>query len=95
MVADAIHFTEAASDKIYIHPDCHEMLKPRIGDLCKLKGNPDYDHYELTWELVLGFSKEGGFITDNSEFNPGYFEQYFEAIIQRDGKAFFMPEIEQ
>ncbi len=72
-----------SSDKIYIHPDCHELLKPQVGDLVQEVGST------LTGYLD-GFKSGGRFIieghTNKTVINI--------KIIQRKGLPFFMPEVE-
>ncbi len=66
------------SGKYYIHPDYHDLLKPQAGDLLQNGG--------------------GGIIevmSDGTLFNVlGIYKDTDVEIIQRDGKAFFMPEVE-
>ncbi len=71
-----------SGEKYYIHPDCHKMLKPQIGDLLK-----DEDG---KFHLMEGWHGECFIFVITSRNNS---ENY--KIIQRNGKAFFTPEIEE
>lgn len=35
MIADAVKYIEAASDKIYLHPGSYNIFEPMVGDMCK------------------------------------------------------------
>lgn len=54
----------------YLHPDCHAMLEPQEGDLCRFSDVEFYPYF-------------------------GEYKNQIEEIIQRNGKAFFMPECEE
>lgn len=73
------------ADKYYIHPDCHELLKPQVGD--------------LVFNSEIYYIWEGMPLT--KEFVPYHFLGVegddlsgSHRIVERNGKAFFMPEIE-
>lgn len=74
--------TSYLGDKYYIHPDCHEMLMPQVGDLTKV-----YDKlYKSGYHTVI--------LTEKTR---QALEQYTASdweIIQRNGKAWFTPEVE-
>ncbi len=69
--------------KHYIHPDCHEMLKPQVGDVIIT------DYMPNMFLKITRITNDDVIKCGNSIFN---FEDINE-IIQRNGKAFFMPEI--
>lgn len=37
--------------KYFIHPDCHDMLKPQVGDLVKIDGEEEYQLINYDAEL--------------------------------------------
>ncbi len=70
-----------------VHPDCCEMLKPQVGDIIlPHKGG------------VMRVDEIGGdkFYQHRNGL-PSHFlsAEHFKEIIQRNGKAFFMPELER
>lgn len=71
-------------DNYLLHPDCHEMLKPQVGDLLKIGHE--------TWAVchILNGKRyiysDYGDIEDEAQINA-------YPIIQRNGNAFFMPEV--
>lgn len=75
-VFEGQHEEDRYSGNYYIHPDCHEMLVPQIGDLLKTAyaHHDEYFLYRTEEDLKKRYGKGD--------------------IIQRNGKAFFMPEIE-
>ncbi len=76
-IEEAFGFIKSASGKIYIHPDCHEMLKPQDGDIGSDGDSP-------------ARFERGAWRSD--EYIDMGVDTY--AIIQRNGNAFFMPEVE-
>lgn len=71
----------ADDEKYYIHSDYHEILIPQIGDLV-LFGNGNVKHWIYDSEYYID-PKNGIKIKYN-----------WQEIIQRNDKAFFMPESE-
>jgi hypothetical protein len=73
-----------------VHPDCYKMLNPQEGDLIKLEltsaaGMPEGCSGIATNIFVLEESLE--------DYLEGIGMDYMDCkIIQRNGKAFFMPE---
>lgn len=85
---------DSAEMKIYIHPDCHEMLKPQVGDLMEYsKGKTEYIAAE---DKLHHEALQDGFITLTrfNEWWGDYNPHDLAPIIQRNGIAFFMPEVE-
>lgn len=78
---------EAAEDEYYIHPDCHEMLKPQIGDLMNINDDFRYLSTDHKGEKCIYEAYDYTDLKDVTEINT-------YPIIQRNGKAFFMPEVE-
>lgn len=70
--------------KIYVHPDDYGVFEPREGDMINNAG-------VLGGVTDEGFFREANIEEPNDEviYKGGY------EIIQRDGTAFFMPEVEQ
>lgn len=72
----------------YIHPDSHAMLEPQVGDLLKI----GEDSYRTCGKNHKGermiYNDPWGDIEDQEEINSF-------SILQRNGKAFFMPECEE
>ncbi len=85
-----ISYTEYGLDPygyLYIDSDCYELVKPQVGDLIKSRDA------KFAWKVED--------ITDNDIYGMvglvtfhGKKNQEFE-IIQRNDKAFFMPEAEE
>lgn len=65
--------------KYYIHPDCHEMLKPQVGDVLQNKG---IIYKDIKYDVV-------------TNLNAQWIQVKPIIIIQRNGNAFFMPECEE
>ncbi len=91
----------------YIHPDCHEMLKPQIGDLIKPIGGYNTETFLYVDKFVdceFECNSLGGKVPSSSYSGTDYLDSNHELpenervsgfeIIQRNGKAFFMPEME-
>ena len=92
VASDGIGYTGV----LYISDESLPLLEPMVGDICELKGNPDYDHYDTTWEVILKINDLPDpieFETDNSGFYRGKFQECFTRIVERNGKPF--PKIEQ
>jgi hypothetical protein len=72
------------NQRLYIHPDCYEMFKPQVGDLVEaiaLIGNKN--KFGVVNEVNDTWIASDKFI----------YETKTVKIIQRNGKAFFIPEI--
>lgn len=83
-VCDAVEFIKAASGKIYVHSDSHDVFELRTGDVIEVIKPPKYPFVTTITKLKRW---EGSFfssITHNETFT----------ILQRDGKPFFMPKQE-
>lgn len=73
--------------KWYVNPDCYERLKPQEGDFVQsIDGVFEWkiEHASLPKEFIPYH-----FIGKKDDVWSGTFK-----IIQRDGKAFFMPEVQ-
>lgn len=113
-VEDAVKWIEDASDKIYVDPECYEMLKPQVGDfvyecikdgkttietIATHNGNPIIREwlgekimmtkYE---EVPASWGKFGTYPITRTDTVCG--KSKIE-IIQRQGKAWFQPEMEE
>lgn len=66
--------------KFYIHPDCYEMLKPQVGDL-------------LACDTKVWWAQFKEQLIDDERLKRPEYANY--RVIQRNGKAFFMPECEE
>lgn len=62
----------------YVHPDSYELLKPRPSDMVVAKTIMDGKEVEIVLNQYIDF-----YIIPNSK-----------KIIQRNGRAFFMPKVE-
>lgn len=91
-------FTSQREDKYCIHSDCHEAFKPQDGDLVEWN---DKVHYSGEQNEGVGycdipdcpsFPNAISFSDNRTLREPESFAILH--IIQRNGKAFFMPEIE-
>lgn len=71
-------------EKYYIHPDCHEMLKPQVDDVVEFDG--------FVYGLVNNIDADEIAIQCDDVFYVRDIEEC--VIIQRNGKAFFTPEVE-
>ena len=95
LIAGTHQLQTKAIPRLYIFSGDIHLLDPMVGDLCELKGNPEYDHYDLTWELILkkyDMHPHGvEFDTENSSFYRGKLQGLLNRIIQRNRKPF--PEI--
>lgn len=69
---------------IYLHPDCHAMLEPQEGDI---------GAYTDRFESCLTWNQTSGGYWENDEGSS--ISRKDIQIIRRNGKAFFMPEIEE
>lgn len=70
-----------SGDTLYVRPDCHHFLAARINDLVRFKRNDSLSEFILiAGPLQLDRMRE---------------EVVLEEIIQRKGKAFFVPKIEE
>lgn len=79
--------------RIYILPDCHEMLKPQERDLIKWCENYFYTHEDEGKYYFHGLGG-GDYHFNKAEESLERFLANGE-IIRRNGKAFFMPEFEE
>lgn len=79
-----------AGEAYYIHPDCHEILKPQIGDIIQwtiYKNTGRIAEQTFTREATKDIIKSIWHKENESMVSD-------KQIIQRNGKAFFMPEVE-
>lgn len=73
-------------EKIYIRSDCHEMLKPQVGDLGMYEQLGEYSPVQF----INSYTDKGNYWADSE-----CIEMEGDCkIIQRNGKTFFMPEVE-
>ncbi len=70
-------------DKYYIHPNCHELLKPQVDDIIEFDG--------FVYGLVNSVNADEIAIQCDDIFYVRDIEEC--TIIQRNEKAFFMPEV--
>ena len=77
-------------DRYYIHSDSMPIFEPKEGDL--IHGKEKYlDVYKRVDDIVKSKSIVTGFWSDGLHYSlTDDFEKW--TIIQRDGKAFFMPK---
>jgi len=91
--------------RYYIHTSCVEILKPQVGDLITSnhKFELDKNDDEFPGSFVIAKSDEmfpltclSQFILTEENYDNAWSDYHFEGqeIIQRNGKAFFMPEVE-
>lgn len=72
--------------KFYIHPDCYEMLKPQVGDfICLLVPMMEMENEPLEYCVADGRA---------AYFLGKYYTPKSYRIAERNGKAFFMPEVQ-
>jgi hypothetical protein len=76
----------------YIHPDCYEMLKPQVGDLIEYSAHKT--EYIAGRDRIHHEASMDGFIS-LVDFNKYWGDKELAPIIQRNEKAFFMPEISE
>lgn len=91
----------SGKEKLYIHPDCHKMLEPQVGDLVIQRGNIRLQ--DKIGTIAPGskqkdiFFIEADYIDDAKAHEGALIHRVHISkieILQRNGKAFFMPEIE-
>lgn len=73
-----------STQKHYIHQNCYEMLKPQIDDLVEFDG------------IIFGLVLDSDSIETCVQCDDVIYTTNTDGctIVQRNGKAFFMPEIE-
>lgn len=78
----ALHDPENEPSHYYIHPDSLHLLEPQVDDVIR----DDVDHeYQTVWKDEKGL----GMDTSKGTASPS------GIIIQRNGKAFHWPEVEE
>ena len=75
-----------------VHPDCLEMLKPQVGDL--IEYSPHKTEYIAGHDRIHHEASMDGFIS-LVDFNNYWGDEQLAPIIQRNGNAFFTPEISE
>lgn len=87
-------FHDECLDKYYIHPDCHQIFEPLIGDLV-LWTITHAPHDKETIAKTVGATGRYDFKWIGNLFTDKHFSKHYEPrIIRREGKLFFTPETE-